>query len=147
MEGLKTTRANDRPRGGGESESRVDASPLVGTWINMDKTSGGIVRVVLSSEGGALNVRAFGACSPPECDWGKVKGAAYSIGVDSNEAVGFEAVYDFGFMETLLAAYLNRRLLVVDSYNTFKDGSGRSKYFFRDHFRQLTGAGDKQTPE
>jgi len=39
-------------------------------------------------------------------------------------------------METVLAAYLNKRILVVDCYNTFKDGSGRCNYFFRDHFYQ-----------
>jgi hypothetical protein len=137
MESLKYTRANDLPKdGGGNGDATVDASPLTGTWINMDVTSGGIAKIVLSSEGGQTKVRAFGACSPDLCDWGEAKAAVYSIGVDSSEAVGFEAVYDFGFMETLLAAYLNKRLLVVDSYNTFKDGSNRSRYFFRDHFRQ-----------
>jgi len=33
----------------------------------------------------------------------------------------------------LLAAYLNKRLLVVDAYSTFTDGSGRANYFQRDH--------------
>jgi hypothetical protein len=136
MESLKQTRANDLLRVNSESEIIVDASPLVGAWTNMDVSSRGVVKVILSSEKGALKVQAFGACSPSPCDWGAVKGAIYSIGVDSNMAVGFEAVYDFGFMETMLAAYLNKRLLVVDSYNTFKDGSGRPRYFFRDHFRQ-----------
>jgi hypothetical protein len=136
MESLKQTRANDLLRVSSESEIIVDASPLVGTWINMDVSSRGIVKVILSGEKGALKVQTFGACSPSPCDWGEVKGVIYSIGVDSNMAVGFEAVYDFGFMETMLAAYLNKRLLVVDSYNTFKDGSGRPRYFFRDHFRQ-----------
>jgi len=136
MESIKHTRANDLLRVNSESKIIVDASPLVGAWTNMDISSRGVVKVILSSEKGALKVQAFGACSPSPCDWGEVKGAIYSIGVDSNIAVGFEAVYDFGFMETMLAAYLNKRLLVVDSYNTFKDGSGRSMYFFRDHFRQ-----------
>jgi hypothetical protein len=136
MESLKHTRTNDLPKEGRMDDAMIDASPLLGTWINMDVTSGGIVKIVLSGEGGATKVRAFGACSPELCDWGEANAAAYSIGVGSKAAVGFEAVYDFGFMETLLAAYLNKRLLVVDSYNTFKDGSNRSRYFFRDHFRQ-----------
>jgi hypothetical protein len=34
----------------------------------------------------------------------------------------------------MLACYLNKRLLVVDAYTVFQDGSGRSPYFQRDHF-------------
>ena len=33
-----------------------------------------------------------------------------------------------------LACYLNKRLLVVDAYTRFADGSGRAAYFARDHF-------------
>jgi hypothetical protein len=52
------------------------------------------------------------------------------------EGAAFKARYDFGFMETFLAAYLNKRILVLDSYNTFRDHSRRSNYFERDHFHQ-----------
>jgi hypothetical protein len=43
-------------------------------------------------------------------------------------------LYDFGAARVTLACYLNKRLLVVDAYTTFHDGSGRSPYFARDHF-------------
>ena len=92
--------------------------------------------MVLTNIDGTLTVRVFGACCPEPCDWGEVKTSIYSIGVDSHRAVGFKAYYDFQFMETVLAAYLNKRILVVDSYNVFKDESGRARYFWRDHFHQ-----------
>ena len=138
MQSLKYTRARDQLEA--EIAKRPDrivlSSPLVGRWVNTDKGTRGIVQLVLSAKDGLLIVQAFGACSPIACDWGEVEGAVYSSGVDSELAVGFKASYDFQFMETMLAAYLNKRILVVDSYNTFKDGSLRSRYFSRDHFHQ-----------
>ncbi|HEY7546015.1 MAG TPA: hypothetical protein VID27_14080 [Blastocatellia bacterium] len=135
MQALKLSRANDQLKIDA-LDIAVDSSPLVGTWINTDKATGGIVKLILSQEGNSFFVQAFGACAPSPCDWGKVEGRIYSLGVGLQAGAAFEALYDFGFMETFLAAYLNKRILVVDSYNTFKDGSGRSKYFHRDHFHQ-----------
>jgi hypothetical protein len=112
----------------------VDAEPLVGTWLNTDKKTRGIVRLFLTLNGGALKVRAFGACDPAPCDWGEVQGAAFSSGVSSNEGMAFTALFDFGFMETLLAVYLKGGILVLDSFNTFNDDSGRANYFSREFF-------------
>ncbi len=156
---LRLTRASDAPRHTAPSSAApssaapaIDAAPLLGTWVSFDAATGGIVRVVIGQSGGRLMVRAFGGGSPAPRDWGEVPGDAFAGGVQEPEgpqsaeraasgggaeqapAVGFTAHYDFGFLDTLLAAYLNRRLLVVDSYNVFRDGSGRSSYFSRDHF-------------
>jgi hypothetical protein len=135
---LKHSRANDlfdaTPPPG--RVGPVDPSPLIGTWVSTNPDTRGTIKLVLRDEGGLLAVRAFGACEPSPCDWGEVSGELFTAGVGSREAVGFKSFYDFGFMETFLAAYLNKRILVVDAYNTFKDGSGRTRYFLRDHFYQ-----------
>jgi hypothetical protein len=137
MEALRYTRAEDLLKDEGSIiEGPVDASPLVGTWLNTDKQAGGIVKLVLSNEDGVFKVQAFGACSPSPCDWGQVKGAVYSARVGSKEGMAFSAFYDFGFMETILAVYLKMGILVLDSFNTFKDGSHRSNYFSREFFYQ-----------
>jgi len=135
---LRLTRARDvaRDAAARSGAPAVDPAPLVGTWVSFDAATRGIVRVVVASRGGRLAVRAFGAASPAPHDWGEVPGDAFAGSVDTAAAVGFTARYRFGFVDTLLAAYLNRRLLVVDSYNAFGDGSGRSSYFSRDHFHQ-----------
>jgi hypothetical protein len=152
---LRLTRAKDAPRDAAAADRvdrvdrreaahrsaapAVDPSPLVGTWVSFDAATRGFVRVVVARRGGRLAVRAFGASSPAPQDWGEVAGDAFAGGVDGVEgaaAVGFTARYRFGFVDALLAAYLNRRLLVVDCYSVFGDGSGRSSYFSRDHFYQ-----------
>lgn len=112
----------------------TDLSPLVGKWVNTNKNTSGIARIALRAENHHLKVQAFGAGSSGLHDWGEVAASAFAGNVASNQAVGFKAHYDFGSSDTLLAAYLNKRILVVDSYNDFRDGSSRSRYFFRDHF-------------
>ena len=155
MPALRLTRAKDVPPAAGalrtdvDGAALVDPSPLVGSWVSFDAATRGLVRVEVVSRGGQLQVRAFGAADPerdlqgvagprtaPPADWGEAAGAAFADGVDGSAAVGFTAAYRFGFMDAMLAAYLNRRLLVVDAYQVFHDGGGRSSCFARDHFYQ-----------
>jgi len=151
---LRLSRARDVPRdaAAGSAAPAVDPSPLVGTWVSFDAATRGLVRVVVALRGGRLAVRAFGASSPAPRDWGEAEGDAFAGGVDGVGgadrvggvgAVAFTARYRFGFVDTLLAAYLNRRLLVVDCYSVFGDGSGRSSYFSRDHFYQPAGSASR----
>jgi hypothetical protein len=130
------SRTMDRLGGAVEGRCAIDLSPLAGTWVNFDRKTQGIARIVVTGGNIGLRVHAFGACSPEPRDWGAVPASAFAGSVSASHAVGFCAFYDLGFVETMLAAYLNKRLLVVDAYNQFRDGSGRSRYFLRDHFYQ-----------
>lgn len=118
----------------GAGGGSVDPSPLVGTWLNTDKRTGGINKLILRPVDGALLVHAFGACEPEPCDWGEVQAYAFSSGVSSSEAMAFTALFDFGFMETSIAVYLKGGIMVLDSFNTFRDDSGRANYFSREFF-------------
>jgi hypothetical protein len=137
MESLEFRRANDLP---GVVDPRngatIDLSPLVGTWHSTNKATRGIIRLVLSDNNGVLKLHSFGASDSSPIDWGAVQSQAFALGVGLAESAGFKAFYDFGFLQTVVAAYLNKRILVVDTYNTFMDGSGRCNYFLRDHFYQ-----------
>ena len=138
MTALRYTRAEDQLEGkvAQQVNAGVNPSPLVGTWLNTDKATPGIVKLVLLNQEGALIVHAFGSCSPTPCDWGEVEAAVYSSGVSSQEGMAFTASYEFGFMATILAVYLKSGILVLDSFNTFKDDSGRCNYFSREFFYQ-----------
>jgi hypothetical protein len=136
MATMRFTRAEDQLTGA-NGHSRgvlVDPSPLVGTWLNTDKKTRGIARLDLTQNNGVLKVHAFGACEPAPCDWGEVQGSTFSSGVESSEGMAFTALFDFGFMETFLAVYLKGGILVLDSFNTFRDDSGRADYFSREFF-------------
>ncbi|HEV2853844.1 MAG TPA: hypothetical protein VHC97_13665 [Thermoanaerobaculia bacterium] len=116
----------------------ADLSALLGTWFNTDKNTGGVVRMVLAGMPADFTVHAFGAGSPPsqEYDWGSTGAVAYASGVASPDGMAFSATYDFGFVETFLAAYTKSGILVLDTFNVFKDGSGRSNYFSREFFHR-----------
>lgn len=138
MSSLLTTRIRDRPglaaAGLPGLSLPINLAPILGVWVNYNEKSTGINRVEISDWDGLPTVRVFGAGRPAPIDWGEVAGSAFTGGVDGHEAVGFSANYDLSFATVLLAAYLNKRLLVVDAYSTFTDGSGRASYFQRDHF-------------
>jgi hypothetical protein len=131
---MNFTRTEDRLGSEEVGGTPVDPTPLAGTWLNTDKKTRGIAKLVLTQDNGALRAHAFGACDPEACDWGEVPGFAFSSGVSSPEGMAFTALFDFGFMETLLAVYLKGGILVLDSFNTFRDDSGRSNYFSREFF-------------
>jgi len=110
---------------------------LVGTWVNVNAATRDIVKIVLANNGGSLSVHAFGACSPTPCDWGQVRGQAYAASVAGGAAVAFTANYAFGFKSTMLSGHLNGVNLVVDDFNIFNDGSGRSPYFTEGTFKKV----------
>jgi hypothetical protein len=136
MDSMKYTKLEDQPvtGAGREPGAVVDPTPLLGTWHSTDKATRGIVKLVLTAKDGALIVHAYGACEPELCDWGAVRGEVFAANVSGREAMAFTAVYDFGFMETSLAVYYKGGILVLDSFNAFKDDSGRSSYFTREFY-------------
>src|SRR5437016_11435100 len=101
MATMKFTRAEDKLKAesGHVGGGRVDPLPLTGTWLNTDKRTGGITKLVLTQNEGDLMVRAFGACDPAPCDWGEVRGEAFSSGIGSPEGMAFTVFSEFGCME------------------------------------------------
>lgn len=138
MQPLRISRARDRLEGAGPRPAltAIDLSPLTGAWANFDAGSTGILRLEIRDRDGALAVHVWGTGSPAPSDWGEVPGDAFADGVGLRAAVAFRAGYDLGFARVMLACYLNKRLLVVDAYTRFQDGSDRAPYFQRDHFHQ-----------
>jgi hypothetical protein len=137
MSEARYLRTEDRlPPGVVAPGGRVDPAPMLGTWYATDKAATGIVRMELSDRDGTFVLRAFGAGDPEPVDWGEVEATAYAASVASPEGMAVSAVYDFGFLETILAAYTKGGILVLDTFNTFKDSSGRSAYFSREFFHR-----------
>jgi hypothetical protein len=44
-----------------------------GTWINVDPQSRGIQKIVIVGDTDNQSIRAWGRCSPADCDWGEVQ--------------------------------------------------------------------------
>jgi len=55
----------------------------------------------------------------------------YADNVGSSTAVGITAQYKFGFKETIVVGHLDICELIVETFDHFTDGSGRSDYYSR----------------
>ena len=126
----------------------IDASPVVGHWINTNMSNPGIARVSVSSRDGHLTLHVFAASGPTPRDWGETDvEVVYANAVAAQAATAFVATYDFGYLETRVEANLSLGLLVVATFNTFRDGSGRFNFFAREFFYRSEDASRQDTDQ
>ncbi|MEV4315445.1 hypothetical protein [Actinocrispum sp. NPDC049592] len=111
-----------------------DLRPVLGDWVNYDEQTTGILGVRVAQRRGVLTVQISSARAGDPDDWGITVGAAFGLRARPSEAAGFSAHYRLASSTVLLAAYLNKRLLVVDAYSVYTNGDGRANFFQRDHF-------------
>ena len=133
---LKFSRANDILGAGLAASPPPSLADLVGSWLNTNPTTGEIARLTISECEGRLLLSIEGAGPPGRIAWPETPAIPYVARLDSAEVTGFEAHCNLGFMETHLAANLKHGVLVIQSYNRFKDGSGQGAYFTREFFHQ-----------
>ena len=116
---------------GAKAAAAIVSNALVATWCNCDKETRGLVKIIIAHAGAGITVHGFGACVPTPCDWGAIPGMAYAANVSSSEAVAFSAQYNFSFKETIVVGHLDEGSLIVETFDHFTDGSGRSNYYSR----------------
>jgi hypothetical protein len=114
----------------------VTPAPLVGTWVNCDHQTRGLVRLMIAANGNEVTIHGFGACSPTPCDWGVANGLVYGANVTSAPAVAFTATYQFGFKQTIVVGHLMSGALIVETFDHFTDQSGRDDYYSQDVMTQ-----------
>jgi len=110
-----------------------DLRPVLGDWVNYDEGTTGILGVRVAQRRGVLTVRIQSARPRDPRDWGITVGAAFGLRDLPGAAAGFSAHYRLPSSTVLIAAYLNKRLLVVDAYSAYTNGHGRANFFQRDH--------------
>jgi hypothetical protein len=115
----------------------LDIDPILGTWVNTNPSSRGIVRLHLSSTDGGLTIRPFAAGGAVPGDWGEIPAdAVYGDRLEAGTAVAFTAGRDFGFMRSQLQANVSLGLLIVAAFHVFTDGSQRSNFYAREFYRR-----------
>lgn len=115
-----------------------------GSWTNVDTNTRGITKLDIAVMGTNAKVQGWGSCHPTDCDWGTVQGQAFASGVSSDILSGADtiiAVFDAGFSETTLVIKLAGNGLKVDTYDRFKDNSGRSNYLASYTFQKAADLG------
>jgi hypothetical protein len=135
---LGLSRLEDHPESASETQDDFAITQFCGEWESTNSTSTGISRIIIKEQDGRLSVHAFGAFEPEERDWGTVPAEVFTDTAHSSRIRAFRALYDFGFMESLLQAKTEKGVLVIASFNRFKDGSGRANYFSREFLFRST---------
>lgn len=117
---------------------------FTGTWVNTDSDTRGVTRVVVTRVTNAVNVQAFGSCTPSDCDWGTVQAEVYGPSVSDNafaKAEALTAVFNSGFSETTVVLIKESGQLKGKFLTRFTDGSGRSSYVNTETFQKQAAGG------
>ena len=131
---MQFAQIRDRVESEFEGAGPIDASGLVGAWVNSNPDTSGVARMVVSEDDGKLSLRVYAIGPSGLIDWGLANISAFASSPTSRVAAGFTSVYDFGFAETRLQAMILKGLVVLAQIHRFKDGSGRVDYFVREYF-------------
>lgn len=110
---------------------------LFGEWENVNPKTVQISRVFLTKKDGEIYMRCTGQLGDGEQDWGEIPCQLFADNVSSPVVEGFAGRYDLGFVEIMIIGNIKYGTMVVQSYNTFKDGSKRSNYMGREFYRKL----------
>ena len=131
---MQFAQLRDRVTTESEGIKPSDLAALVGTWVNSNPDSTGVVRMVVSQSGGKLSLRVYAIGPEGLIDWGLTDLNLFTAGPSSRVAAGFTCLYDFGFVETRLQAMILKGLIVLAQIHSFKDDSNRADYFVREYF-------------
>jgi hypothetical protein len=106
----------------------VLAQGLVGDWRNANP-EGGLTRVVISvDDNAAWKIQAWRKCHPEDCDWGRIELQVFGDNVGDKEAKYGFAHWDHKFKDTYIIVRIEDKKLHVETFDIFKDESGRSNY-------------------
>jgi len=137
METVKYSKAEDHVEVAMAKSLPLHLDALPGVWLNTNKASRGITKVIITIQGHKLFVRVFGADDSASYDWGETEVEyIYANSISSQTAAGFTVRYHFEHSEMHLQANWNQGLLVLASFTSFKDGGDRSNYFSREFFHR-----------
>jgi hypothetical protein len=112
----------------------TEIDSFLGTWNNVNPKTGQISRMEVTIEGSEIFIHCFGILEEGEMDWGPTACQVFSSNVGSQVIEGFTGDYEFEFMNVSIIGNIKYGVMVVQSCNTFKDGSNRNNYLCREFF-------------
>jgi hypothetical protein len=115
--------------------AKADIANLLGVWVNAKKQTDHIARIEVSEKDGQVVIRPYGMApeSAEPIDWGEAVASPY-VANGTTEVAGFHAHYDLGAVTTRIAANEKLGVLVLQTYTSFRDDSGRLSHYAREFF-------------
>ncbi len=101
---------------------------FIGTWLNEDQETRSITKLEVAQDENKWSIQVWGACEPDDCDWGKTKLFLLGDTVDAKDFPFAFATWDHGFATTHIVLRIEAATLVAETYDIFRDDSGRSNY-------------------
>lgn len=118
----------------GATRGVLDPSSLLGTWINTNRETRGVARLVVGAKDGAVTLRVLGTHPDGLVDWGPSDQViTYASSANGARATALTASYELKSVRVELEGNFNRGVLVLACYTRYKDGSGRA-VFFREYY-------------
>ncbi|MDA9008872.1 hypothetical protein N9K16_02810 [Alphaproteobacteria bacterium] len=104
-----------------QSAAQADIAQLKGTWVNNNSSGLAEVRIKGNLNRG-IKIRAFGSCSPSNCDWGRVRATPFTDGVNQRlkKADHLMATFNQGHAtKTVLVDLINNNRIKVTTFTDF----------------------------
>jgi len=113
-----------------------DAAALIGRWANTNSQTRGVAELSIEQEGGTFIVKIVGAGADGQIPWQLTQAQVFANLEEEGgqRSVALAAEFDFGFMKSDCGIRVNKGVLVILLFNTFRDESGRSDYVTREFF-------------
>ncbi|MBC8031791.1 MAG: hypothetical protein H7Z16_17035 [Pyrinomonadaceae bacterium] len=118
------------------AQAKSSGERLIGRWVNTNHETKGIAECVIAQDGDHYSVKVFGAGEDGLIEW-PTAGAKPLANLEEEagqRTVALAAEFDFGFMRAETHIRINKGVLVIVLFITFKDYSGRSNYLNREFF-------------
>lgn len=114
----------------------LSADKLVGRWVNTNRQTQGIAECVIEKDGEQFKVSVLGVGTDGPIHWptARAKVLANLEEEAGQRASALAATFDFSFMTAETYIRVNKGVLVIVLFNSFRDGSGRSSYVNREFF-------------
>jgi hypothetical protein len=114
-----------------------NADKLVGRWSNTNRETRGVAEITIERDGdGRFRVSALGVGDGRHVEWPRTEARVLANLEEEagQRTVALAADFDFGFMTAETYLRVNKGVLVIVYYNTFRDGTGRADYVNREFF-------------
>lgn len=114
----------------------LSADKLTGRWVNTNRETQGIAECVIEKDGAQFKVSVVGVGDDGPIAWptARAKVLANLEEEAGQRASALAANFDFGFMTAETYIRVNKGVLVIVLFASFRDGSGRSSYVNREFF-------------
>ena len=115
--------------------NKLNYNKCIGSWENPYKNTRGIQSfdIYQRSDKTYISITGKEAGIKPG-SWGESEFTGFAQGPDEQEASAYQAFFDLGFADALLAINENKGLLVILAYISPKTETGQSNYFIREFY-------------